>query len=61
VFLLQEDCRDQDELLPVMYYHHPTSIDLDKKPLSDCVICTSSYIGKERDFIFAIAQLLGAM
>jgi hypothetical protein len=37
------------------------SIDLNKKPLSGCVIGISSYTGKERDFIFAVAQLLGAM
>ncbi|PNF40863.1 hypothetical protein B7P43_G15936 [Cryptotermes secundus] len=60
-YIWVEDCHHQDELLPVLYYHHPISIDLNKKPLSGCVIGISSYTGKERDFIFAIAQLLGAI
>jgi hypothetical protein len=61
VFVLQEDCHYQDELVPVMYYHRPMSVDVNKRPLAGCVIGISSYTGKERDFIFAVAQLLGAV
>jgi hypothetical protein len=58
---LQEDCLLREELVPVMYYHQPVPVDLNKRPLADCVIGISSYSGKERDFIFAISEMLGAM
>jgi len=60
VCVLQEDCLLHEELVPVMYYHHPLPVDLCKKPLVDCVIGISSYVGKERDFIFTISEMLGA-
>ncbi|KDR12289.1 DNA topoisomerase 2-binding protein 1-B isoform X2 [Zootermopsis nevadensis] len=60
-YLWVEDCHHQDELMPVLYYHRPVSVDVNKQPLAGCVIGISSYTGKERDFIFALAQLLGAV
>lgn len=56
-----EDCLLQEELVPVMYYHQPVPVDLSKRPLADCVIGISSYSGKERDFIFAVSEMLGAI
>jgi hypothetical protein len=60
VCVLQEDCLIQEELVPLMYYHHPVPVDQNKRPLVDCVIGISSYVGKERDFIFAVSDMLGA-
>lgn len=59
--MLQEDCVLQEELVPVMYYHYPVPVDLSKRPLADCVMGISSYSGKERDFIFAVSEMLGAV
>ncbi|XP_069689282.1 DNA topoisomerase 2-binding protein 1-A isoform X2 [Periplaneta americana] len=56
-----EDCHLQDDLVPVSYYHRPIVIDLDKKPLSGCVMGITSYTGKEREFIFTVAELMGAI
>ncbi|KAJ9595529.1 hypothetical protein L9F63_013294, partial [Diploptera punctata] len=56
-----EDCHNQEELVPVMYYHQPITVDQDKKPLKGCVMAISSYCGVERDFIMFLGQQLGAI
>ncbi|KAJ9576610.1 hypothetical protein L9F63_025497, partial [Diploptera punctata] len=46
-----EDCHNQEELVPVMYYHQPITVDQDKKqPSQGCVMAISSYCGVESDF-----------
>ncbi|PSN50070.1 hypothetical protein C0J52_04215 [Blattella germanica] len=55
-----DDCHTEDELVPIMYYHRPISVDTEKKPLSNCVIGITSYVGHEREYILSVAKLLGA-
>lgn len=56
-----EDCIEESTLVPVLFYHEPVALDVNKKPLEGCVLGLSGYSGKERKFILELAKALGAV
>ncbi|XP_039285519.1 DNA topoisomerase 2-binding protein 1-B [Nilaparvata lugens] len=56
-----EDCVQENKLLPVVYYHEPISILNSCAPLTGCVITISTYTNKERIFLDALVEALGAI
>ncbi|GLH09974.1 Uncharacterized protein GBIM_14988 [Gryllus bimaculatus] len=56
-----DDCADEGMLLPLKYYHQPVNFDVEAKPLSGCVITTTSYSGAELRFITELLEGLGAV
>ncbi|EDV99778.1 DNA topoisomerase 2-binding protein 1-A [Drosophila grimshawi] len=58
--LYLESCMKQNKLLPLEYYHRPVPHRAQEEPLRGMTIVVSIYAGLERDFINALAELLGA-
>lgn len=58
--LYLESCMKQNSLLPLEYYHRPVPHNARLEPLRGMTIVVSIYAGLERDFINALAELLGA-
>lgn len=59
--LYLESCMKQNALLPLEYYHRPVPHTARLEPLRGMTIVVSIYAGLERDFINALAELLGAV
>lgn len=59
--LYLESCMKQNKLLPLEYYHRPVPPLAAKEPLRGMTVVVSIYAGLERDFINALAELLGAV
>ncbi|XP_071943540.1 DNA topoisomerase 2-binding protein 1-like isoform X2 [Antedon mediterranea] len=57
-----QKCMEFQEVYQVSSHplYLPILLDLNKKPLKDCVLTVSQYIGVERDCLLHIATLLGA-
>lgn len=51
---------NQNQLVPIQYYHKHIPSTANSKPLQDMIIVISTYTGVERDFVAMLAQLLGA-
>ncbi|XP_017055686.1 DNA topoisomerase 2-binding protein 1 [Drosophila ficusphila] len=58
--LFLESCMKKNTLLPLEYYHKPVPVAALLQPLRGMTIVVSIYAGLERDFINAVAELLGA-
>lgn len=58
--LFIDDCIDNEKVVDITYYHRPLSIPDTKKPLANCVVVTSSYMGVERTYLANLATALGA-
>lgn len=58
---LQEDCRNQEQIVDLEYYHKPFSISKDINPLTGCIVTLSMYTGVERMYLSRLAEELGAM
>ncbi|XP_011313192.1 DNA topoisomerase 2-binding protein 1 isoform X2 [Fopius arisanus] len=58
--LFIDDCLDHDVVVDIQYYHRPTCIPEDVKPLANCVIVVSAYTGMERTYLSKLATILGA-
>ncbi|KAF6207561.1 hypothetical protein GE061_016008 [Apolygus lucorum] len=56
-----EDCYEQNKVVPIEYFHLPVPHKPEMTPLKGCNICVSGYQGKERTFIFKLAETLGAL
>ncbi len=56
-----EDCLDAGSLLPVEYYHRQIKVDREARPCHGAVIGITNYVGKERQFVTALAEALGAL
>lgn len=59
--LYLESCMKQNKLLPLEYYHRAVPPLAAKEPLRGMTVVVSIYAGLERDFINALAELLGAV
>ncbi|EDW65947.1 DNA topoisomerase 2-binding protein 1 [Drosophila virilis] len=59
--LYLESCMKQNKLLPLEYYHRPVPYGARLEPLRGMTIVVSIYAGLERDYINALAELLGAV
>ncbi|XP_071515470.1 DNA topoisomerase 2-binding protein 1-like isoform X2 [Panulirus ornatus] len=55
-----EDCIDQEQLVPVDYFHLPLRLREGFHSLDDCTVAISAYVGKERTFLVNMATALGA-
>jgi len=55
-----QDCAEQQEVVPHVYYHRPI-VKKPQKPLKDTVIAISNYGGKERTYLSNLAAELGAL
>lgn len=58
--LYVEECMKQNKLVPIEYFHQHIPNTADALPLKGMTIVVSIYAGLERDFVDAVAQLLGA-
>ncbi|XP_017063794.1 DNA topoisomerase 2-binding protein 1-A [Drosophila eugracilis] len=58
--LFMESCMKKNQLLPLEYYHKHVPATALYQPLKGMTIVVSIYAGLERDFINAVAELLGA-
>ncbi|XP_055843920.1 DNA topoisomerase 2-binding protein 1 [Episyrphus balteatus] len=58
--LYVEECMKQNKLVPIEYFHRHIPNTADAGPLKGMTIVVSIYAGLERDFVDAVAQLLGA-
>lgn len=47
-------------MVDVEYYHVPLRLPERSKPLTDCTVSISTYVGKERCFLENLATSLGA-
>ncbi len=56
-----EDCLDAGALLPVEYFHKPIRADRSLQPCSGAVIGITNYVGRERQFVAKLAEVLGAV
>ncbi|XP_043677454.1 DNA topoisomerase 2-binding protein 1 isoform X1 [Vespula pensylvanica] len=59
--LFVEDCRNQEQIVDVEYYHKPFSISKDINPLTGCIVTLSMYTGVERMYLSRLAEELGAI
>lgn len=59
--LFIEDCKHQEQVVDIEYYHKPFSISEHVNPLRNCVITLSMYTGVERMYLSRLAEELGAM
>ncbi|KAI4502718.1 hypothetical protein M0802_001762 [Mischocyttarus mexicanus] len=59
--LFIEDCKTQEQIVDVEYYHKPFSISKDINPLKDCIVTLSMYTGVERMYLSKLAEELGAI
>ncbi|XP_015175176.1 PREDICTED: DNA topoisomerase 2-binding protein 1 isoform X3 [Polistes dominula] len=59
--LFVEDCKNQEQIVDIEYYHKPFSISKDINPLRDCIITLSMYTGIERMYLSKLAEELGAV
>ncbi|XP_057320530.1 DNA topoisomerase 2-binding protein 1-A isoform X3 [Microplitis mediator] len=58
--LFIEECIEMEKVVDIMYYHRALSIPDSAKPLSECVVATSSYSSSERYYLQQLAIALGA-
>ncbi|XP_055911709.1 DNA topoisomerase 2-binding protein 1-A [Eupeodes corollae] len=58
--LYVEECMKQNKLVPIEYFHRYIPNTAEACPLKGMTIVVSIYAGLERDFVDAVAQLLGA-
>ncbi|KAI4486795.1 hypothetical protein M0804_006165 [Polistes exclamans] len=59
--LFVEDCKNQEQIVDIEYYHKPFSISKDINPLRDCIVTLSMYTGVERMYLSKLAEELGAV
>ncbi|XP_035738544.1 DNA topoisomerase 2-binding protein 1-A-like isoform X1 [Vespa mandarinia] len=59
--LFVEDCRNQEQIVDIEYYHKPFSISKDINPLTGCIVTLSMYTGVERIYLSRLAEELGAL